>query len=195
MKNFFFPLAIAITMLCCFCDASNNSTTTTTDNSISDVNTTTIIPGETSKDENEIKELADAGIDIIKSGIDVKRRNDSIRNSNKQRVWVYQIGGPMSNEELAADRYEKLKDIPHLYIFKRSKHELYLIKDDGYSTNQQLIDSFNVNLLRVENISPERLQPIDLSLQCPPKEVPTLSKPVKYKVNGQRKEIECRTCE
>ena len=122
-------------------------------------------------------------------------RTDSVVNPRKQRMWVYQIGGPISKEEQAAAKFEKLKTIAHLYIFKRSPHEYYIIKDDTYKSNQQLIDSFSGTRIKLEAISNDRLDIVDLSLLCPPKENPTLSKPVIYKNKSELKEIECRSCE
>jgi len=116
-------------------------------------------------------------------------------DSNKQRMWVYQIGGPLSREEQAAAKFEKLKTITNLYIFKRSSHEYYIIKDDTYKSNQQLIDSFSGTRIKLEAISNDRLDIVDLSLLCPAKENPAPSKPVLYKNNGELKEIECRSCE
>lgn len=150
---------------------------------------------ETAKEKYHTVQSGEIATSLAGIGVDVNRKNDSIGNANKQRMWVYQIGGTLESEEQAAAKYEKLKNIDNLYIFKRSSHEFYIIKDDAYKGNQQLIDSFSETRIKLETLSADRLDIIDLSLLCPPKENLTHSRPIVYKLKGQKKEVECWNCE
>lgn len=174
-------------------DTSDNSTTT---NNTTASNTTVVKDSSKNKtDVNDAITIVEAGLNIANNIIDSKHIKDSIRNSNKDRLWVYKIGSAYDDEELITQAYEKIKDVPHIYIFKKTKHELYLIKDDGYSTQEQLIDSIGSCKKRIAMLTTAIVKPLDLSLECSSKKEPTTTKPIKYKIDKEKKEIECRVCE
>jgi len=116
-----------------------------------------------------------------------------MKNANASHTWVYQIGEPFEKSDLAGDEWNKLKKIPNLYIFKKSRREYFLIKDDG-SPKEILEDSlgdFKKKLNGVET----RVAIIDLGTMCSGKKKPAVSEPVTYKVDGNKMKIDCRECE
>jgi len=183
----FFAFAIFIS-----CDETDDHSTTNGDTS----NTT--INGDTSKPKNEIDKvitIVDAGVDLVKDIKEISDKNVEIRNANKDRLWVYKIGTAINDDGLAGKAYEKIKDIPNLYVFKKGKNEYYIIKDDGYSTEEQLTDSLGSTKKLVANYTTDRVIPLDLSLECTSRKQPTKDDPIRYKMEREKKEVECRVCE
>jgi hypothetical protein len=164
---------------------SESSTTT---------NNTTI---DTIKKKSDLEVYVDAGkegVTVVKDLIDNKHLKDSIRNTDKDRVWVYQIGSPFSSEELAAKAYNKIKSIPHLYIFRKGRKEYYIVKEDGYPTKEHLQDSLGSVKRQVSAVSSYQVEIKDLSIECSSKKQPTNCAPIKYKVDGNKLEVECKEC-
>lgn len=90
--------------------------------------------------EKESKDLTT----LIKEARIEKNRRDSVFAANREEVWVYQIG---SNKKEAKD-FEKTysilsKHMQHLYFFKQSQDNYYLILHDGYNTEQELLNKQN----------------------------------------------------
>lgn len=178
-------------IIICSCDNSKTNATvnctTTTNNAV--------VNSDTVKTEDDATKLANAIVGAIEEGIDNKHRNDSIRNANKTRMWVYQIGAPINDDKLAGQTLDKLGAIPNLCIFKKSRGEYYIIKDDGYDTKEQLLDSIASVKKQLAVVSTDRVEIVDLSIQCSSKRQPTTSGPIKYKVDGDRKEAKCLVCD
>ncbi len=198
-------ITISLSALCLSCDepAKDNSTINNTNITIvndsiseSDINNNQQInEGEERTEVDEIIDVANAGVNLIKEGISIKNKKDSIRIANKERLWVYQIGNAINDEDIAALAYDKLKEVPNIYIFKLKRHEYYLIKDDGYYSNEQLLDSMGSVKKRMSTLTSDRLIPIDLSAQCSSKKKPTVTNPIKYKRDKEKREVECRVCD
>jgi len=139
---------------------------------------------------NKASNLIGKGIDDIAAN---KRRKDSLKAANAQHTWVYQIGESFEKSDLASDEWNKLKGISNLYIFKKSRREYFLIKDDGYP--KELLDDslgdFKKKLIGIET----RVGIIDLGTMCSGKKKPAVSDPVTYKVDGNKMKIDCRECD
>lgn len=163
---------------------------TTIDNSVH-----TTINGDTSKNKSEISEVASvigsAVGNVIEEIAEAKERKDEKLKKDKKNMWVYLISSEIKSKEIAAEEYEKLKDITNIYIFKKSNEEFYIIKDDGYTTEEQLMDSIGITKKRIAAISQTRVYPLDLSSKCSPKTQPTLSRKIKY----HHQKIDCYTCD
>lgn len=205
IKNKIYIVSFLVSVLCFSCDepTEENSTVNNTNITIvsdsvaeSDANINVQEDEITKQDDmDKIVDVAQVGVDMIKDGIAFKNKKDSIRKANKEKLWVYQIGNAINAEDVATMAYEKIKDISNIYIFKLKKREYYLIKDDGYYSYEQLMDSIGDVKRRVSMVTSDRLLPIDLSAQCSSKKKPTITNSIKYKVNKERKEIECRVCD
>lgn len=189
-KEIYLTLLVASAIMFHSCDSSSSNNevsanTTTTNN--------TKIEGDTSKKKSDIEQIADAtkqGVQLIKNGLAEKRKADSIRNANEPRIWVYQIGESYDNDERIAKEYDKYKDNePDLFIFKKNKKELYLIKGIGASFKIDLKES----ITELEKRFSARVSHCDLSLMC--RKMPTNTKPIKYKIDGEKREADCKTCE
>ncbi len=81
---------------------------------------------------------------LVKEARIEKNRRDSVFAANREEVWVYQIG---TNKKEAKD-FEKTysilsKHMLHLYFFKQSQDNYYLILHDGYNTEQELLNKQN----------------------------------------------------
>lgn len=187
--NFFIYIAVtACIMLYLACNESGNKTDSSTTNN-------TTINGDTTKSNNKIAEIVDAAGGLIKDVVETKKYNDSIRNANKENMWVYQIGSKMNDADVASKMYEQLKEIKNIFIFKKSKKEFYLIKDDAYSSKEQLTDSIGSVKKNLLQYSAERVTIVDLAQECSSKKLPTASSPIKYKVDGDKKDAPCRVCD
>ena len=65
-------------------------------------------------------------------------------------------------------------------------------------SEKQLKDSLTdikYRIVSITDITNERLVPLDLSIKCSAREDIKASNPIKYKVNKEKKEVECRVCE
>ncbi len=146
------------------------------------------------KDAENIKAVADGLHEIGKDVHQIKHDRDSTLQAGKEHFWVYQIGMPTDSKEEAGKAYEKVKSLSNLYVFKKSRGEYYVIKDDMVHSKEQLMDSLGSIEKRIQG-SGNRIQMIDLSELCSLRKQPKGTDPVKYKIDGEKKEVECRACE
>ncbi len=189
-KEIYLTLLVAGAMIFHSCGDSNtnnevSANTTTTNN--------TTLEGDTSKKKSDIEQIADAtkqGVELIKDGLAEKRKADSIRNANEPRIWVYQIGESYNDDERVAKEYDKYKgNEPDLFIFKKKRKEFYLLKGIGAGFKIDLKESIS----ELEKRFSARVSHCDLSMMC--RKMPINTKSIKYKVDGEKKEAECKTCE
>jgi hypothetical protein len=103
------------------------------------------------------------------------------------------MGSPMDNVKEAGKAFEKFKAMSHVLIFQKSRHEFYLIKDDGHS-KEQLMDSLGAIKKQVASIE-NRVEIIDLMDMCSLRKRPILSNPIKYKTDDGKEEALCQICE
>lgn len=123
-----------------------------------------------------------------------KSRRDSVFAANREEVWVYQIGTNKKDAKEFEKTYSLLfKRMQHLYFFKQSHGNYYLILHDGYNTEQELLDKQNevqasINKLGVK----EKVSVFNITTHCSLKEK---IKPA-HEVNLTCKEMAvCYTCD
>lgn len=162
-------------------DISATATITTNNN--------TTIVGDTAK-ENIVADIANVSVDLFETLSEERKKAIEERNANEERIWVYQIGDSYDDDVLAAKALDKLKESePDLYVFKKSHNKYFIIKGSGVNTQKELMDSAAVIQKRTNN----RISYLDLSIVC--KKMPTNTKAIKYKIDGERMEAACKTCE
>ena len=151
-----------------------------------------------SDDEIRTEAIANVAVEVGKGSIEaVKERNarirreDSLKAVNMPQRWVYIIGDQIGSEKEAWKEYDKFKDIPNLYLLKKSKSEYYLIKDDQFST-KQINDSIDAFKKRIANLEP-KVEIGNLATKCP-HEQPKVTDPIIYRKDG-KKEAPCRVCD
>lgn len=173
----------------CSC-GNNDEKPTVVNNSIY-----TIINSDTFENKNEQSNAANiignAVGSVVEEIIEMKEKKNEKLKENKISMWVYLISPEINSKEIAAEEYAKLKDISGIYIFKKSNDEFYIIKDDGYTTEEQLMDSIGITKKRIAEITQNHVYPLNLSSKCSLKTQPTLSRRIKY----NHKKIECYTCD
>jgi hypothetical protein len=156
---------------------------------------TTIVKQEQTEADGYIK-AGKEGVGLVKDMVENKKRKDSIRNENKEPFWVYQIGDAYASEDLACKEFEILSGIPNIKIFKRARHEYYLVKDDGLSNREDYEETFGEVKKSIQALSALRVKIIDLSHEyCSSKTKPTTDKPIRYKVNGEKIPVSCLVCD
>lgn len=171
------------------CESSSETINAEANNATNNTINNTTITGDTSK-ENVVGELIDGVVDLGSTIIQEKQRKDSIRDANEPRLWVYQIGDSYDDDDLIAKAYDKLKESENdLYVFKRNNSKYFLIKGYGVSTKEQLNDSIKT----IQNRISDRISFLDLSKLC--KKLPTNTKSIKYKIDREKREALCKTCE
>jgi|JI10StandDraft_1071094.scaffolds.fasta_scaffold10559_9 hypothetical protein len=82
------------------------------------------------------KEIVTAGIDLTKTVIKTMKINDSIKTANREQMYGYRIGFPISSEEQVFEVYNKLTDRKDIYVLKESKKDYHLIKYEGKSKQE-----------------------------------------------------------
>lgn len=162
----------------------NNGTVNTSTNNEEQNNTAATINAIT----NAATTVKDFAEDISKN----KQRKDSIFKANRKQVWVYQIGLPKNNLESLWEAYKKLKAIPGIFVFKESRKNFFIIKDDAY-TEQQLTDSLNKVKMQIDTICAEKkIEIINLMDFCSKKE--TIIEGEKIRIKKEKEEIPCWIC-
>lgn len=112
------------------------------------VDSSSTITNEAQKTDAEVyKEAGEKGVEIVLDQVDKhqvnKHTKDSIRLASRKNFWAYQIGVNKGDPEDFKEVYLKLKGIPNIYLFKEARHSFYLIKNDGYTTEQEYNDNKN----------------------------------------------------
>ena len=186
-------LIIAAMLFCTSCSDTPSSSDSNQNNTTKKEVTPPIATNGNDVAETAIKAGAPIVGKIFDNAEENKRRRDSIKQANSTHTWVYQIGESYEKSDLAGNELSKLKNISNIYIFKKSKHEYYLIKDDGYQ-KEQLEDSLGDFKRKVQSFE-TRVSILDLGTLCSGKKKPSVSKSIKYKIDGKKQEIECRECE
>ena len=110
------------------------------------VDSSSTITNEAQKTDAEVyKEAGEKGVEIVLDQVDKHKVNkhtkDSIRQASRKNFWAYQIGVNKGDPEDFKEVYFKLKSIPNIYLFKQARHSFYLIKNDGYTTEQEYNDN------------------------------------------------------
>lgn len=186
MKKFHKYLPFITTLLIASCNNSPDKADTSNDKP------TTAQAAPTNQNDVEVAAVNTVG-SVVKDAIDNKRKKDSTEKANKEQMWVYQLGIQIEDAEDAGKEYDKYNGISNIYILKGGKHAYYIIKDDGYSKDQ-LYDSLGSFKKRISSIQ-NRVTPVDLAQLCPGKKKPITGDAIKYKLDKEKKEAECRVCE
>jgi len=97
---------------------------------------------ENKSNEELIAEVAIAGIDIGKTVIKNMKVNDSIRLANREQMFAYKIGLPISNEDALFEAYKSLGNMESVFVLEKSRKEFYLIKYEG-KTEEELSGSLD----------------------------------------------------
>jgi len=161
--------------------SSENTTNTTTNNNT--------IQADTSK-EAKIAALVKEGAELVEATILAKRRADSVRNANETRKWVYKIGDSYDDDDLVAKAYDKLKETDEdIYVFKKGRKNYLLIKGEGVSLKEELEDSIEI----IKKRTHKAIELIDLSIIC--RKSPQVTDQIKYKIDGEKKYANCKSCE
>jgi len=122
-----------------------------------------------------------------------KLKKDSVRNANRKRIWVYQVGLPSNDNLKILENYNKLNNISNVKIFRSGRKSFFIYKDDGY-TEQQLRDSLKIfqSKLAIAGIE-SRIDVVDLMSLCSRKEEVVRGENLRIKKEGV--ELLCYTCE
>lgn len=190
MRNLYLITLLFVSTLfisSCGNDNSENINAVSTNTQTTNNNT---INGDTSKKNSPEVEIAEALTAAAKDFYDGWEKKDSIRDANEENIWVYLIGDVYDDDDQIAKEYDKLiqteKDI---FIFKKKRKKYYLMKGNGFTSEKEMDDSLSV----VQNRIQTRLSVVNLSKMC--RGMPKNAGSIKYKVDGEKKEAECKTCE
>jgi hypothetical protein len=104
---------------------------------------------ETDKLNAELaKEAIGAAVDLGKFVFSTIKINDSIKMANREKMFAYQIGLPMSDKSQVFEEYKKIHDSTGLFVMKVSRRDYYIVKYDGRSKEEleDNLDNFNALL-------------------------------------------------
>ena len=115
-------------------------------------------------EEKIVEEAIDVAVDLTKLMVRKLRVNDSIRMSNREKMFAYQIGFPLNNKEETFEVFKGIKDSIGLFVLKVSRKDYYVVKFDG-SSKEELesgLDNYN------KTLSPDigRAKVINLASLC-----------------------------
>lgn len=190
-KHFFAPLVLLAINISCG-DSEHNVTTTNN----TTTNNTTVV-SDTIKhltEEEKIEAGIDKSIEVINGLSEIVKERREARNAAKDPMWVYQIGAPINSLDKAIEECNRYDEIKNIFVFKKSKREYYLIKDDGYLSENELKDSLDNFARKISSYTNARIKPVDLSQECTSKKYPTTAETEKKKIDGEIVEVECLIC-
>lgn len=136
--------AIIVGFILCAC--GNENTTQTTTNEVVEIksNSPKEVPVATEtlssvQENTDDKPKTDAelvleaftvAVDITEGVVDDKRRSDSIRRANKEKLWAYQIGFEKTDKDDVFEVYDKLIDlnVDGLYVFRKARKDYIIVK-------------------------------------------------------------------
>lgn len=99
-------------------------------------------------EEKIVEEAIDVAVDLTKLMVRKLRVNDSIRMSNREKMFGYQIGFPLNSKEETFEVFKKIQDSVGLFVLKVSRKDYYIVKFDG-SGKEELesgLDTYNKTL-------------------------------------------------
>lgn len=110
--------------------------------------------------------LAETGLKEGEELLRKKRVKDSTLLANREKIWVYQIGAPISDETDAWQMAKDFNALANVCIFKAARKSFLIICDNGYAeTDAQ--DSLETFSSKVDEIIPgTRVKTIDLMSLC-----------------------------
>ncbi|SFX51383.1 hypothetical protein [Cytophaga hutchinsonii] len=153
---------------------------------------TTVVTKESEAGKTDAEVMVDVLVDVLGNNIAEKRKKDSAKFANREKVWVYQIGLAEKNEQQLWKVYDRIKSMGNIYAFKQSDDSYILIWNDFY-TQEQLIDSlyhFNMRLSKagVSDIA----KPYDIMTDCKLKEKVVHTGGIK---NSKKQVMPCLMCD
>ena len=109
---------------------------------------TTVVNQVAKTDKEVVSELIQEGSKdltaLVKEARLEKNRRDSVFATNREEVWVYQIGINKREAKDFEETYNILSQrMQNLYFFKQSRNNYYLLLHDGYNSEQELLDKQN----------------------------------------------------
>lgn len=116
------------------------------------LNSTGAILEEISEEEEEqgvneelAKEAIGAAVDLTKFIITNLKKNDSIRMSNREKMFAYQIGFKIKREENVFDVYKKIPDKTGVFVIRAGRKHYYLVRYEGKSKEELIekLDEYN----------------------------------------------------
>lgn len=141
--------------------------------------------------DNLIEKTFEKGPDLIAGTVEWleerKEKKDSLRVASRDKIYSIQIGLPKSNEKDALSAYKLVSArLGSVKIFKRSKTEYFIVKQDGSSkTDLESVASELAVSLREKNV-----RVIDLMTFCGKKEI---LKEETQKISKER--VPCLICD
>lgn len=148
--------------------------------------------------KSDVEVVAEAAPEIIKgisTGIKTiqanKQKKDSIREANREKMWVYQVGLPMRSEKELWKAYKALKNIPNLFVFEESRKSFILIKDGKYHSEEEARNGLESFQREVDQLG-VRIKVIDLLSFCSKRE--TLIQNDNMTARKEEVEIPCFAC-
>ncbi|MGZ3902355.1 MAG: hypothetical protein ACXVC6_01580 [Bacteroidia bacterium] len=137
------------------------------ENTATQTNNTVTVNNEPTKDttspaDAQPKTDAEIALEAIKLAVDVgqdifdnKRRNDSIKEVHKEKMYAYQIGLEKTDKDEVFDTYKKLMDlgISNLYVLKKSRKDFIIVRYEAKAQEElnQALDAFKTQIASVES--------------------------------------------
>lgn len=174
----------------------NQSNNTATD-VISDTSVSIEIGGEEielTEIEEGVETIINVTQTIVEAGNDMleaKRRKDSIKLSQREKMFVYQLGIPFKNTKQLLEAYENFSDKEGVCVFKKSHKEYLLIKYQSKSEEDldKELDDYRSDY--AAGVIGE-IKKIDLVRECGKRKSPS----IKGKLKSRKKNIklDCLIC-
>lgn len=137
-------------------------------------------------------ELIEESKELVNAVKENKQRKDSIREANREKLWVYQVGLPVSREDDLWDVFRSIKSKTNVYAFKESRRRYILVKDGGFRTETEASEALEAFQAET-GLQDVRVKVIDLLSLCPRKG--KLVQSDKITARKEKTSIPCFTCD
>jgi hypothetical protein len=141
---------------------------------------------------DETIEAAGKIVDAGKNLVEAKRKNDSILESKREKMFAYQLGVPMKSKDQVVEAYEKLSDTKGVYVLKKSRKEYVLVKYEDKPESQVDEELQDYKDDHAEEVIGE-IKKVDLVKECGKRKKPVLSSRIKKRKDDTQ--IDCLTCD
>lgn len=146
--------------------------------------------GKSTSEEKIAKEILKTTADLAKNLVNNRRVKDSILLANRVELCVYQIGLPIQDKDEVFEIYNKLDDKESVYVFEKTRGEYYLVKYEGKTRDELLIELKDYqNGLRSEI---KGVKVLDLTKFCSKKKKIVVGGSIKKRKTNS--EIQCLIC-
>lgn len=157
-------ISVVLILFVIGCDDSvENKSDISATNNVTEVNV--VQDSDTTKAAKLIAETTEALITLGENIIKNHKVKDSIRSAEREKLYGYRIGLPISDKDEVFEAYNKLNATENIYALKQTRQDYFLVYYNGFS-KEQLEDSLETYRLKLPSEFKNTLKVINIMDLC-----------------------------